>query len=100
MIAARPLYERLQDHIDRRFDRRRHDALQVLRSRLASPAQEPDLTEVFVDALGDPTATLAYWIDDERLWMTADGRSATRPASMLSCAPHKSQADSTADTCG
>lgn len=77
MIAARPLYERLQDHIDRRFDRRRHDALQVLRSRLASPAQEPDLTEVFVDALGDPTATLAYWIDDERLWMTADGRSAT-----------------------
>lgn len=77
VIAARPLYGRLQDGIDRRFDRRRYDALRVLRSRLGSTEPETDLTDAFVVALGDPTATLAYWIDDERHWMTADGMSAT-----------------------
>ncbi len=77
VMTARPLYERLQDRIDRRFDRRRYDALAVLRSRLGSTAPGTDLTDAFRDALGDPNASLAYWIDSEQQWVTADGRTAT-----------------------
>jgi len=77
VMAARPLYERLQDRIDRRFDRRRYDAIRVLRSRLGSTTPEGDLSGAFGDALGDPTATLAYWIDGEKRWTTSDGRAAT-----------------------
>ncbi len=75
--TARPLYERLQDRIDRRFDRRRHDALTVLRSRLGSATSGTDLTDAFAVALGDPSATLAYWIDDELGWVSAAGRAAS-----------------------
>jgi hypothetical protein len=49
----------------------------VLRSRLGSATSGTDLTDAFAVALGDPSATLAYWIDDELGWVSAAGRAAS-----------------------
>ncbi len=73
-VAARPLHRLLQDIVDRRFARRRYDALRTLRAHVAEPQPDSDLEQVLRDALQDPTLSVVYWVADGEHWVDADGR--------------------------
>ncbi|WP_328993306.1 histidine kinase [Kribbella sp. NBC_01245] len=69
--VARPAYTWARRVVDRHFNRRRFDAVQVVRAGLAeSPA--PDLGVLLVEATGDPQARVLFPADDG--WVTSDGR--------------------------
>lgn len=69
--VARPAYLWARRVVDRRFNRRRFDAVQVVRAGLAqSPA--PELGALLIDATGDPRVRALFRSDGG--WVTADGR--------------------------
>jgi signal transduction histidine kinase len=74
--AARPLYAAVRDAIDRRFQRRRYEALRRVRSFVADPSRDAHIEEVLGEALGDPSLRVAYWDAERSGWVTRDGRSA------------------------
>lgn len=76
-VAARPLHGVLQDVVDRRFVRRRYDALRTIRAHVAHPQTGSEIEQVLRDALQDPTLSVAYWVADRDHWATADGRDTT-----------------------
>ena len=78
--AARPVHRAVQDGIDRRFSRRRFEALRVVRGAVAAPDPDRPIEQVLRDALGDPALAVAYWVPDRRQWVTGDGRPAQPPA--------------------
>ena len=78
-VAARPLQGLLQDAVDRRFARRRYDALRIVRAHVAAPQPGSDIEQVLREALENPTLTVAYWIAENDQWVSADG-GATQPA--------------------
>ena len=69
--VARPAYVGA-DRVDRRFNRRRFDAVRVVEGGLAEGT--PDVEELLCTALGDPGAELVFAADGG--WVTADGREA------------------------
>lgn len=71
--VALPAYRWGRDLVDRRFNRRRFDALQVLRAGLGDPAT--DLPELLRRAAGDPGLTLAF-PGPQIGWVTLDGKPA------------------------
>lgn len=75
-VAARPLHSLLQDGVDRRFSRRRYDALRTVRAHIAAPAPDSDIEEVLREALSDPSLSVAYWVPDREQWVNADGHGA------------------------
>jgi signal transduction histidine kinase len=69
--VARPAYAWARRVIDRRFNRRRFDAVQLVRAGLAqSPA--PELGALLVAATGDPRVRALFPSDGS--WVTSDGR--------------------------
>jgi signal transduction histidine kinase len=68
--VARPAYVWARSAVDRRFNRRRFDAVQVVRTGLAAPL--PDLGAVMATATGDPTLRILFPADQDT-WVTADG---------------------------
>ncbi len=72
-MLARPLHGFFQDAVDRRFARRRYDALRAVRDHVAAPRPGDDIERVLHEALQDPTLSVAYWVDDRRQWVSADG---------------------------
>ena len=68
--VARPAYVWARNRVDRRFNRRRFDAVRMVEAGLAEPS--PDVEALLREALGDPEATLVFAAD--RGWVTADGR--------------------------
>lgn len=71
--VARPAYTWGRRVVDRHFNRRRFDAVQVVRDGLAeSPA--PDLGALLVEATGDPQVRVLFPAGDG--WVTSDGRTA------------------------
>ncbi|TDW21963.1 signal transduction histidine kinase [Kribbella kalugense] len=71
--VARPAYLWARRVVDRRFNRRRFDAVQVVRAGLAqSPA--PELGALLIEATGDPRVRALFRSDGG--WVTADGRAA------------------------
>ena len=58
--VAEPGRRRLQDRLDRRFDRRRYSAMSVLRRNLDAPEPVADIEAVLREALGDETLLVSY----------------------------------------
>jgi signal transduction histidine kinase len=80
---ARPAHRTLQDTIDRRFSRRRYDALRMLRAHVASPDPSTTVEHVLRDALRDQDLAVSYWVPDKQVWVTGDGRPALTPVRAL-----------------
>ncbi|MEO6651200.1 MAG: histidine kinase, partial [Ilumatobacteraceae bacterium] len=73
-MVARPLHGLLQDAVDRRFARRRYDALRTVRAHVAAPQPGDDIERVLHEALQDPTLSVAYWVAERGQWVSAEGR--------------------------
>ena len=69
--AALPAYRRVRSGVDRRFNRRRFDAVRMVRAGLAAPS--PDLDVLMIDALGDPSIRILFPAGDAG-WVSSDGR--------------------------
>lgn len=63
----------LQDGLDRRFNRRRFDAIATIRRYLRAQSSGVSVEQGLSDALGDETLTVAYWIDERARWVSAGG---------------------------
>jgi signal transduction histidine kinase len=74
--VAMPLRRWLQDGIDRRFNRRRFEAIATVQRFIRDPSPGVSLEEVLCAAIGDPVLAVAYWIEDRTLWVTASGEPA------------------------
>ncbi|MGF7235197.1 MAG: ATP-binding protein [Frankia sp.] len=76
VTVAAPAYRKIQDGVDRRFNRRRFDTLQMIRRYLGDPDPDVAIEDVLRRALGDPRLTVAYLVDDRGQWVSADGQPA------------------------
>ena len=74
--AARPVYMAVRDAVDRRFLRRRYDALRQVRGFVSDPSGH-DVESVLRSALQDADLHVAYWDDDRASWVTEDGHIVT-----------------------
>jgi signal transduction histidine kinase len=73
VAVARPAYVWARNTVDRRFNRRRFDAVQIVRSGLASPT--PDLAALMAAATGDRGIRILFPSEQDS-WVTADGHAA------------------------
>ncbi|MGH9248297.1 MAG: histidine kinase [Acidimicrobiales bacterium] len=73
---AGPAYRKLQEVVDRRFNRRRFEAVQVIRRYVRDPSPDVTPEEVLRQAVADPTLRVSYWVDGRGEWVTGDGRPA------------------------
>lgn len=69
--VASPAYRWARKAVDRRFNRRRFDAIHVVRAGLQLPA--PDLDELMAVALTDPSVRILFHVGNES-WVDSDGR--------------------------
>jgi len=87
VVVAEPGRRRLQDQVDRRFDRRRYGALAVLRRHLDAPEPVADIQAVLREALGDDTLAVSYPLEvsDSGIvhWVTGSGLVAEAAASSM-----------------
>lgn len=75
ITIASPVRRFIQDRLDRRFNRRRFDAMRVVRNALAGPTASLDVEALLREAVADPGLAIAYWVEDRSLWVRADGAS-------------------------
>jgi signal transduction histidine kinase len=77
-LACLPLRDRLQRAVDRRFSRRRFEAVRLLRDFLDEVrdgrAEPEDVGAVVAAALGDPHATLVFQLPATAAFADRDGR--------------------------
>jgi signal transduction histidine kinase len=69
--VAGPVRQWLQDQLDRRFTRRRFDAVSTIRRYVQDPSPSMTIEQALRRALGDADLSVAYWIDDS--WVTEAG---------------------------
>jgi signal transduction histidine kinase len=82
VAAAAPAYRSLQDAIDRRFNRRRYDAVRMVREYVRAPSVQ-SVESVLQTALATSSLRVAYWVSSRQQWVTEDGRQvATQPDEM------------------
>jgi signal transduction histidine kinase len=74
VAVAAPPYRRIQSTLDRRFNRRRFDALAVVRRHLQDHRPDVPVEAVLRAAVGDPGLEVGYWVEAQGGWVTADGR--------------------------
>jgi len=81
--AFRPLRARLQDAVDRRFNRARHAALERIAGFLedlrAGRAAPERIEELLRDILADPRLELRFFLPESEVYVDANGRAATDP---------------------
>ena len=77
VVVFTPARRWLQDRLDRRFDRRRHDALAVLQRHLDAATPITDVTRVLREALGDDSLNVLFPVEDgnpsQPRWVDAEG---------------------------
>ena len=73
VAAALPAYRAFQDAVDRRFNRRRYDAVRMVREYVRAPTRQ-SVEDVLRTALAVPDLRVAYWVSDREQWVTEDGR--------------------------
>jgi len=73
---AGPARRRLQDGLDRRFNRREFDAVRVVQRYVREPTSDTTIEEAMRAAVADPGLRVAYWIDDRARWVDQDGHPA------------------------
>lgn len=82
-VLAKPAHRSLQDAVDKRFSRRRYDALQVVRAHVVAPDPSTSVEQVLRDALHAPELSVSYWVQERAAWVTGDGRPAPTAAYAL-----------------
>lgn len=74
----------LQDALDRRFNRRRFDAIATIRRWLREPSPAIGVERALREAVGDETIAVAYWIEERECWVSAEGNLASPdPAALV-----------------
>jgi signal transduction histidine kinase len=76
VAVAAPAYRGFQQAIDRRFNRRRYDALTRVQDYVHDPDPGVSVEEVLRQALRVPTLEVMYLAEDGGHWVLADGRHA------------------------
>lgn len=76
VTAAAPLHRRVQDRVDRRFDRRRYDARRMVAEHLRAPLPGRSMDATLAAAVGDPLLRVHYWIGSKDQWVSAAGQPA------------------------
>ncbi len=74
VAIARPAYLWVRDSVDRRFNRRRFDAVQVVRRGLRQP--HADVENLLREALGDPGLRVLFPAE-VGAWVSSNGQAAT-----------------------
>ena len=76
VAVAAPAYRGFQEAIDRRFNRRRYDALARVRDHLHDPDPGVSIEEVLGQALQDRALEVMYWAEDGGHWVLGNGQHA------------------------
>lgn len=72
--VALPARRVVQEAVDRRFNRRRFDAVRVVRRHLRDPVPGVTIDDVLREAVAQPALLVAYWVEDRSQWVTASGQ--------------------------
>jgi signal transduction histidine kinase len=78
VTIAWPARNAIQDALDRRFNRRRFEAVRLVEDWIRDP-RDGEIDVVIRRAVGDPALTVAYWSSRRGLWSSPAG-SPTTPA--------------------
>jgi signal transduction histidine kinase len=73
VAAAAPAYRSLQGAVDQRFNRRRYDAVRMVREYVRAPTTQ-SIQDVLRAALAIRDLRVAYWVSGREQWVTEDGR--------------------------
>lgn len=83
-VAFRPLRERVQDAVDRRYNRARYDGLRRMAAFLddlrAGRAAPEDVEQLLRELLSDPRLELLFFLPESELYVTAQGAPAAEDA--------------------
>jgi signal transduction histidine kinase len=81
VTIAAPTRAGIQDWLDRRFNRRRFEAVRLVQDWARRPSSEVEA--IVRRAVGDPTLTIGYWSERRGQWSTVDGIPTTPDAAAV-----------------
>ncbi len=72
--VALPARHIVQEAVDRRFNRRRFDAVKIVHRFLREPVSGVSIDDVLREAVVQPALLVAYWVEDRNQWVSGDGK--------------------------